>query len=163
MEQHQLDGIVAWLTKAGLDGVAEERLLAGMCQRCCDGGVAVSRALALIDTLHPTWEGRAFRWHHDNAAENVTVAYGPTNQGERADAWQRSPFRQMLDSGSNEFRRRPDADGDVGSYAPLVKAFGGGQTDYFAMVRRFAPAGSIGQMDCSYAQWFTLDPELTTQ
>ncbi len=155
MEKSEVDATLDWLVHSGLDGMAEERLLAGMCQRCRDGGIGISRALALIDTLHPTWEGRAFRWHHDNAAENVTVEYGPTTDGERAEAWQRSPFRQMLDSGENEFRRRLTGQDDIGSYAPLVKAFSEGQTDYLAMVHRFAPEGTIGQMDCCYAQWTT--------
>jgi adenylate cyclase len=155
MTEKELDSIRAWLTRAGLDGMAEQDLLAGMCQRCREAGVNVARALALIDTLHPTWEGRAFRWHHDNAQENVTVEYGPTTEGDRAEAWQRSPFRHMLETNTSEFRRRASDRQDVGSYAPLLKSFSEGQTDYFAMIHRFAPAGSIGQMDCSYAQFTT--------
>jgi len=155
MNQDEFDSITAWMTRAGLDGMAEHELLAGMCQRCREAGVEITRSLALIDTLHPTWEGRAFRWHHDNEQENVTVEYGPTDEGERADAWQRSPFRHMLDSGTSEFRRLAAELSETESYAPLAKAFAEGQTDYFAMVHRFAPEGSVGQMDCSYVQFTT--------
>jgi adenylate cyclase len=130
-----------------------------MCRRCREQGIEISRALALIDTLHPIWEGRAFRWHHGNAEESVAVEYGPTTvDGSHSDTWQHSPFRHMLDNGTTEFRQALRDVAELGRYVPLVKAMEDGQTDYFAMIHRFAAEGSIGQMDCSYAQWTTDRP-----
>lgn len=159
MDQNQFDAIAAWLSRAGLDGVAEQELLAGMCRRCREQGVPISRALALIDTLHPIWEGRAFRWQHGSAEESVVVEYGPTTvDGSHSETWQQSPFRHMLDNGTTEFRQRLHDPAALGSYVPLARARDDGQTDYFAMIHRFAAEGSIGQMDCSYAQWTTDRP-----
>jgi len=155
MEQHQLDAILAWMTRAGLDGLAEQDLVAGMAERCRAAGLPISRTIALIDTLHPTFEGRAFRWFNDKSQESGILEYGPSNQGDRAEAWLRSPFRYMLDTGSSEFRRKLGDPPDPNPNAPLVNSLSEGQTDYFAMIHRFAPEGSMGQMDCCYAQWNT--------
>ena len=51
--------------------------------------------MAFIDTLHPIYEGRAFRWRNDGVPEDVIVEYGSTDEGEAAAAWQQSPLYQL--------------------------------------------------------------------
>ena len=48
-----INALNAWLTQAGLNGVAEDALVTGFCERCRAMGLPVSRALVLIDTLAP--------------------------------------------------------------------------------------------------------------
>src|ERR1700756_1217576 len=45
--------LMNWLVGQGLTGLPETELLRGFCERCCDGGLHLSRAMAFIDTLHP--------------------------------------------------------------------------------------------------------------
>ena len=54
--------LMNWLTGQGLTGASENDLVRGFCERCRDGGLDVSRGLVFIDTLHPIFEGRGFRW-----------------------------------------------------------------------------------------------------
>ena len=57
--------LCAWLTQAGLAGVAESDIVAGFCARCVAAGIPIDRTQVFIDTLHPVHEGRLFRWGHD--------------------------------------------------------------------------------------------------
>ena len=60
-----IDALNAWLAEAGLRGESEAALLSGFCERAVAAGLPISRALMLIDTLHPVYEGRVVRWGHD--------------------------------------------------------------------------------------------------
>ena len=91
------DRLVAWLVRRGLEGMAEPELLPLFCEKCNAAGLAVNRALMFMDTLHPVHEGRIFRWRNDGETEDRPVLdYGPSNQGEAAASWQRSPFFHLL-------------------------------------------------------------------
>ena len=59
----------------------------------------------MIDTLHPVYEGRAFRWRNDGVEESAVVEYGRTNTGEAAANWQRSPFYHLLTTGADVHAR----------------------------------------------------------
>ena len=54
----------AWLTQAGLAGTPEIDIVSGFCERCVAAGLPLSRVNLFIDTLHPVYEGRLFRWGH---------------------------------------------------------------------------------------------------
>lgn len=95
MHDGDLEGIAVWLVERGLAGTSEADLLHGFCARCCDAGLRLSRAVAFIDTLHPIYEGRAFRWRNDGVPEDAIVEYGSTDEGEAAAAWQQSPLYQL--------------------------------------------------------------------
>ena len=62
MNNADIDAIAAWLVDRGLAGEHETELLNGFCARCGAAGLSLSRAVTIIDTLHPIYEGRAFRW-----------------------------------------------------------------------------------------------------
>jgi adenylate cyclase len=151
-------GLTAWVIKRGLAGSSEVELLHGFCARCREAGLDLSRALAIIDTLHPIYEGRAFRWRSDGMEEETVVEYGRTNEGEAAASWRRSPWYHLLATGGVELRRRFGA-GEPADFAPLERLRDEGEADYLAMVHRFARDGVIGEMDCVYSHWVTRRPE----
>lgn len=57
-------------------------LLGGFCAACRDAGLPLDRSLALIDTLHPVHEGRAFRWDSQQVVE-TEFEYGPSSSETR--------------------------------------------------------------------------------
>jgi adenylate cyclase len=155
MDQADTDRLVAWLVRRGLEGLAEPELLRLFCEKCGAAGLPVNRALMFMDTLHPVHEGRIFRWRNDGAPEEAPVRdYGPSNQGEAAAAWQRSPFFHLLQSGGEELRRRIGF-GDPADYLIIREMKDAGHTDYVLFVHRFAAEGTIGEMDCFYSAWST--------
>ena len=86
--------------------MSETDLLRAFCEKCTAGGLPITRALAVIDTLHPVHEGTVFRWRNDDVEEKAATQYGPTTEGAAAESWQRSPFYHLLQTGKEELRRR---------------------------------------------------------
>ncbi len=154
MHENDVKQIGAWLVERGLAGASETELLHGFCERSCQAGLPLSRALALVDTLHPVYEGRAFRWRNDGVEESAVVEYGSSSAGEAAASWQSSPFHHLLTSGANELRRRIGR-GDPVDFPVIATLKQDGYTDYVAMIHRFAGEGAIGEMDCVYSHWMT--------
>lgn len=149
MEDSKSTALAAWITEAALGGLSEAEILAGVCERETARGLPLARALVLIDTLHPVYEGRAFRWTRAQK-ETTLTEYG------RSDAdvgrWQRSPFYQLEQSGESILRRRlvPEIDGEFAIF-PELRA--DGMTDYVALASRFAGGEMIGDMDGVYSSW----------
>ena len=79
MDDAQFVELSAWLAEAGLAGWTETTTLKGFCERVLALGVPIARAVVLIDTLHPIYEGRAFRWNR-NEGETVLTEYGRTSE-----------------------------------------------------------------------------------
>ncbi|NNM71308.1 adenylate/guanylate cyclase domain-containing protein [Enterovirga aerilata] len=155
MDEGRLEEVRAWVIKAGLYGTSEPDLLRGFCKGLHKAGLPVARALVIIDTLHPVHEGRVFRWRSDNAGESETVEYGRTSGGgEAAESWRRSPFYHLLQSGASLLRRRL-SEPDGPEFALFDELRSEGQTDYLAVIQRFAEDSTIGEMDCVYSSWTT--------
>ena len=74
--------LMNWLTSQGLTGAPENDLVRGFCERCRAGGLDLSRGLVFIDTLHPIFEGRGFRWNDTETNESDSFEYGPTGEGD---------------------------------------------------------------------------------
>jgi len=144
--------LAEWVTQSGLIGRTESELMAGFCRRIAEAGVPLARAIVILDTLHPIYEGRAFRWRADAPDAVEVLDYGRTNEGEAAELWRRSPFFHLLQSGGNEMRRRLAA-GDPADFPSIAQARDEGATDYLVLVHRFAAEGVIGEMDCVYSAW----------
>src|ERR1700733_12437141 len=94
--------LMNWLVSQGLTGLPENDLIRGFCERCRAEGLDLSRSLVFIDTLHPIFEGRGFRWNDTETNESDSFEYGPT--GENDDNWRRSVFYHMLEQGHDELR-----------------------------------------------------------
>ena len=154
MDETALNELAGWVTEAGLIGVDERELMSGFCRRIVDTGVPLARAIVILDTLHPIYEGRAFRWRADMPDEAQAIDYGRTNEGEAAESWRRSPFYHLLQSGDTLLRRHLAA-GDPADFSSVAEARDEGMTDYLALIRRFAAEGVIGEMDCVYSSWAT--------
>jgi adenylate cyclase len=151
MDDAQFAELSAWIAEAGLAGRSETAILAGFCEREVARGLPLARALVLIDTLHPVYEGRAFRW--TRARKETTLSeYGRSDDD--LGRWQRSPFYRLEQSGESLLRRRLTAQTEAEfSIFPELRA--DGMTDYLAIANRFTGDEIIGDMDCVYSSWAT--------
>ena len=152
MNEAAFSELAGWVTEAGLIGRTESELVAGFCERVIAAGLPLARATIILDTLHPIYEGRAFRWRADLPDAAEIVDYGRTNEGEAAENWRRSPFFHLLQSGERAMRRCLAA-GDPADFPMIAQARDEGATDVLVLVHRFAAEGVIGEMDCVYSAW----------
>lgn len=141
--------IMNWLAGAGLSGLAETDLVRQFCERSRAAGLELSRGIVFIDTLHPVFEGRGFRWSDVESNESDAFEYGSTSEGEAAENWQRSPFYTMLQTGQNELC----IDSDDEHFRMTTKLVGDGHKHFATFIHRFGDAGIIGEMDCVYSLW----------
>ena len=153
MNDAQRAELTAWITEAGLAGENEISTLTGFCERAVAFGLPLARAMILADTLHPMYEGRAFRWNRDKET-TVLTEYGRTE--EDLGRWTRSPFFYLEETGETMIRRRltSESQGEFSIFPELVASR---MTDYVAIVNRFAIEATIGNMDGVYSSWATDD------
>jgi len=161
---HQLPGIILrmeltprlrlmnWLVRQGLTGLPENDLLRGFCERCRAAGLPLSRAIVFIDTLHPIFEGRGFRWNDGESNEADIFEYGSTSSGEASQNWRRSAFHHMLENGHDEMVIDLNGSHDFSMIGDLAEK---GHKHFAAFVHRFGEAGTIGEMDCFYSYYTT--------
>ncbi|MGE5147262.1 MAG: adenylate/guanylate cyclase domain-containing protein, partial [Candidatus Eiseniibacteriota bacterium] len=150
--------LMNWLTGQGLTGLPENELLRGFCERCRAEGLELSRALVFIDTLHPIYEGRGFRWNDRPSNESDVFEYGSSAEGEGAKNWRRSIFFHMLEHGHDEMCV-DIADGAAVNFSMTGELAEKGHRHFLAFVHRFGETGALGQMDCLYSYWTTRRPE----
>jgi adenylate cyclase len=150
---HRID-LMNWLVAQGLTGLPENDLIRGFCERCRAGGLDLSRGLAFIDTLHPIYEGRGFRWSDTPTNESDTFEYRSTSEGDAGKNWRRSAFHHMLENGHDELAIDL---ADCGSldFSMIGELAEKGHRHFLAFVHRFGDAGTLGQMDCFYSYWTT--------
>src|SRR6202163_231945 len=146
--------LMNWLVKQGLTGLPENDLIRGFCERCRAEGLKLSRGLVFIDTLHPIFEGRGFRWNESETNESDTFEYRPTNEGDAAQNWRRSPFFRMLEHGHDELQIDL-ADCASLDFSMIDDLAAKGHKHFVAFVHRFGEAGTLGEMDCVYSYWLT--------
>lgn len=143
-----------WLVEQSLTGLPQNDVLRGFCERCRESGVDLARALVFIDTLHPIFEGRGFRWNAHPTNESEMFEYGSSNEGEAAQNWRRSTFHYMLEKGHDEFSI--DLTDCAHLEFPMIHELAAkGFRHFLAFVHRFGEAGTLGQMDCFYSYWLT--------
>ena len=158
MDRDALDRIGLLAAQAGIAGVSEPELLRKFCRLLNEAGLPVARATVAIDTLHPVHEGRVFRWRRDRSDETEMREYGRIGQGGDAyESWRRSPFFHMLQNGLPAMDRAlgPDC---IDDFPILKEYFDEGLTGWLALVDRFKPDRTIGEMDCIYSSWLTDRP-----
>ncbi len=157
MTDGDCEALADWLVEAGLSGTPETEILAGLCERLTGLGVPVGRAMVIVDTLHPVYEGRLFRWRRSHRAVESTE-YGRSDEDEQTAArWRDSVFFHLLETGRSHLRQRltVPADREFSHYAELRAD---AMIDYLAIVKPFTASGTIGEMDCVYQSWATDDP-----
>ena len=146
--------LMNWLVSQGLEGLPENDLIRGFCERCRAEGLDLSRALVFIDTLHPIFEGRGFRWNDTATNESDAFEYGPTDQGDRAENWRRSVFYHMLENGRQELSLNL-VEGAAQDFGMIDDLAAKGHKHFVSYVHQFGEAGTMGQMDCVYSYWTT--------
>src|SRR5476649_2607623 len=146
--------LMNWLVSQGLTGMPENDLIRGFCERCRAQGLELSRGLVFIDTLHPIFEGRGFRWNDSETNESESFEYGPTTDGDAAGNWRRSTFFHMIESGHDEMRIDLSDCASL-DFSMIDDLAAKGHRHFVAFVHRFGEAGTIGQMDCVYSYWLT--------
>ena len=146
--------LMNWLAGQGLTGTPENDLLRGFCERCRGAGLDLSRGLVFIDTLHPIFEGRGFRWNDTETNESDVFEYGSTNEGDAAQNWRRTTFYHLLEHGRDELKIDL-ADCDKLDFSMIGDLAAQGHRHFIAFVHRFGEAGTMGQMDCFYSYWAT--------
>src|ERR1700737_1251736 len=146
--------LMNWLVSQGLTGVPENDLIRGFCERCRAAGLDLSRGLVFIDTLHPIFEGRGFRWNDTETNESDSFEYGSTSEGNAAQNWRRSTFYHMLENGHDELQIDL-ADCASLDFSLIDELAAKGHRHFLAFVHRFGEAGTIGEMDCVYSYWLT--------
>jgi adenylate cyclase len=153
MKEAEIAEVGRWLAGAGLAGSSETALVDGFCQRLVACGVPLARCVVFIDTLHPVYEGRSFRWEREQP-QVILSAYGRTTAGEFAERWRSSPFYRLLETGQSWLRRRLSA--EVETEFPLFAELRAAAiTDYLAIINRFGSEAVIGEMDCFYSSWMS--------
>jgi adenylate cyclase len=146
--------LMNWLVSQGLTGLPEPDLIRGFCERCRASGLDISRASVFIDTLHPIFEGRGFRWNDTETNESDMFEYGSTNEGEAAQNWRRSIFYHMLESSLDELKV-DFADRASLDFSLIDELAAKGHRHLVAFVHSFGEAGTLGQMDSVYSYWVT--------
>jgi adenylate cyclase len=146
--------LMNWLVRQGLTGLPENDLIRGFCERCRAEGLDLSRGLVFIDTLHPIFEGRGFRWNDTETNESDAFEYGSTNEGDAAQNWRRTTFFHMLEHGHDELQIDL-ADCASLDFSMIDDLAAKGHKHFVAFVHRFGEAGALGQMDCVYSYWLT--------
>src|SRR5260221_3545545 len=146
--------LINWLVGQGLTGLAENDLVRGFCEGCRASGLDLSRGLVFIDTLHPIFEGRGFRWNAPETNESDSFGYGSASTGDAAQNWRRSTFFHMLENGQEEMRIDL-ADCASLDFSMIDDLAARGHRHFVAFVHRFGEAGTIGEMDCVYSYWLT--------
>ncbi len=157
MNETDIRRIADWTVQRGLAGDSETALLQGFCAHCVDAGLEMSGGTAIIDTLHPVYEGRVFSWRRDEPLDARVSEYEPTAGSANEEGWQRSPFYHLLQSGDDELHCRLEL-GETGGFPILDDLRQEGLTGYFAMVQRFDQEAAIGEMDCFLSRWTTERP-----
>jgi adenylate cyclase len=158
MQDRDIIEISSWLSDEGLRGSTFNSLVAEFCRRCNAAGLPIAYALVLIDTLHPDFEGNAFEWDSAEPDADRLTSYQFTSEGQAKETWEASIFHRMLTTGESEVRLAFGR-GAPADFFRLDVLRDQGHTDYVAMIHRFTPSGSVGQMDCLFSHWTTRSPD----
>jgi len=154
MKDRDLHEITLWLSREGYQGTDEGEVIAGFCERCNDKGLRIGRALAIIDTLHPDFEGRSFHWDSADLEMEPVREYETISDDHGRQAWQSSVFYHLMTTDVDEVHR-PFARGAATDYANMPELKAAGHTDYLAMIHRFTEGGRVGEMDAFFSSWST--------
>jgi adenylate cyclase len=157
MQEQDIVALNAWLADAGLQGMSEAALIRGFAERFVVSGAPLVSGRVLVDTLHPLYEGRAFRWKRGE--EEISVSeYGPTGDGEALERWRSTPFYRMEASGESlSVYRLSDPELAKNAFLSLLQR--DDLTYVVALVDRFGEQGGIGPADCLYSAWGADSPD----
>ncbi len=158
MKEADIAALCGFMAEAGLAGASETALIQGFCERAVAAGLPLARGVAFIDTLHPLYEGRAYRWQRDQP-EVTFNEYGRTSEGEAAERWRSSPWYRLVTDGQSLLRAKIGPETPTENNPFLQGAHEVALTEYVATLHRFDADAVIGEMDSFYSGWATDRPE----
>jgi len=151
MQEQEIAALNAWLVDAGLRGVSEETLIRTFADGVVAAGAPLAGGRVLVDTLHPLYEGRAFRWRRGEEEIHVSE-YGPSSDGEALERWRATPFYSLETSGESHLVVKLD-EATAATNPFLAMLYKDGVRHAIALVDRFGVDGGIGPADCLYSAW----------
>ena len=154
MDSSAIADMQSWLSVEAIEGADNAAIFEEFCGRCARHGLAISYGVALVDTLHPEFEGHAFLWDSRGEVEAPVQQYASSQSGRGREVWETSVFSHLLVTGGTELRRE-FAKGAPRDFHMLEELSNAGHTDYMAAIHRFTDRGSIGEMDGLYSAWAT--------
>lgn len=158
MNDRDLHEINLWLSQEGYRGTDEADLITGFCELCNAKGLPIDRVLAIIDTLHPDFEGRAFHWESTGPVPDAVREYEASTEGSALESWRASVFYHLMTGDIDEIHR-PFVRGAPTDFSNMRDLREAGHTDYIAMIHRFTENGRVGEMDAFFSSWTTRDPD----
>lgn len=124
-----------WLVEQALGSADLATVTQGLCTRFVEAGIPLARGHFSVRTLHPVIGAIGMTWTPDHGVEAGEYPH----ESQASEAWQRSTFKALLDSGKGESRLDPQ-DPAVGERFPMMAAMAAsGATDYFAAITAYAP------------------------
>ncbi len=132
------EDLVDWLVTSGLEGMGEQELLDGYCNKLLDLDVPLMRFHSAQPALHPAYGGTGYSWYNGRGGDYQTFNYTETPSEE----WRRSPLYAILNDGFDEIHERM-VDQNTPSRFPLINDLReNGATEYYATGVSFdAPSG----------------------
>jgi adenylate cyclase len=126
--------LVDWLVASGLDGVDEQALFDGLCERLNAAGLELVRGYLASEVLHPLHEAKGLFWRPDGSSRED---YGVATTPERQAAYENSPLYPIIEEGVPRLRIRLDDSLVPGRFPLLHRLRAEGGTDYFALSHPF--------------------------
>jgi adenylate cyclase len=115
-----------WLVDQALGEPDIVEMFDGLCRRLYGIGIPIARARLTWSTLHPLFRAETVLWHRGEPARLEQFVH----QDLDSEAWLRSPYRFMLGSGLQMFRRRLAGPGKLLDFDVLEELAEQGYTDY---------------------------------
>jgi len=156
MDAHAKIEINEWIVRAALAGTGEVAIAAGACEQLSSAGISLVRLSVATNMLDPIHDARLVRWVRGHGAVDELVVR--TEESEPSEAWLRSPFFFLLESGLPTMRRRLDASYRRGEFELLDTFQDHGVTDYLAFRERVGDNMLLGEGEGLVASWTTDAP-----
>lgn len=145
-----IEATIDWLVDCGLRSDDVRGLHAGLGERLVALGVPVRRTFGAMPARHPQF--RAIGWKWAEGAGAVLDRY--EHRAVQSEAFQRSPFRYLLDSGETKLRRRLIGRNTPNDFPVLDDLCAEGATDYYARLVGFtASEAGLSGMVASWISW----------
>ena len=137
-----ITAICKWVTDTALTSASPEALVAGLCHRLNEAGVAVFRANIAIRPIHPVHGALAYRWQRGKGAEFEVFNHATIEK-----AWVNSPYFYMHQNKLVELHQSlqgPEASMQFALFETLRDQ---GGTDYFGASISFEPGTMAASFD----------------
>ncbi|NBN66020.1 adenylate/guanylate cyclase domain-containing protein [Microvirga tunisiensis] len=129
----KIEGVEDWLISLALGTPTMATMFEGLCQRLCQMGIPVDRALLAWATLHPLIETESVFWRPETPVEHEKFRH----EQEETEAWLKSPMRRVWRNGERQFRRQLDRSAPDSEFPLLAELKGQGFADYLVLSTPF--------------------------